>query len=124
MIKTTFRQLGLPVFEPLRINKLEIVQPDGPVTLKLYMKNVDLHGLSNAKITRVSGFEKNFEKAKIEVVVSFPQMRLQGLYKIDGRVQVLPVQGQGNANMTFSKSADNFFIIVFALNTQYMFLNH
>lgn len=71
------------------------------------MKNVDLHGLTSARITKMSGFEKSFEKAKIEVIVNFPQMRLEGPYKIDGRVQVLPVQGQGNANMTFSELADN-----------------
>lgn len=91
------------MFEPLRINKLEIVQPDGPVTLKLYFKNLDLHGLSKARITKASGFEKTFTKAKIEVGVDFPSMRLEGPYKIDGRVQVLPVQGQGMANMTFGE---------------------
>lgn len=95
--------MGLPVFEPLRISKLDIIQPDGPVTLKLYFKNLDLHGLSKARITKASGFQKDFVKAKIEVGVDFPSMRLEGPYKIDGRVQVLPVQGQGPANMTFSE---------------------
>lgn len=82
---------------------MEIVQPDGPVTIKLYFKNIDLIGLSNAVISKVDGFAKTFERAKIEVGVDFPVLRIQGPYKVDGRVQVLPVQGSGLANMTFSE---------------------
>lgn len=95
--------MGLPVFEPLRIEKLDIVQPDGPVTLKLYFKNIDLHGLSDSKLVKVSGFNKITDKARLEVGINFPMLRIQGPYKVDGRIQVLPVQGTGLANMTFSK---------------------
>lgn len=75
----------------------------GPVNLKIFLRNFDLNGLSNVKFSRIDGFPANFEKAKMEFHFNYPEMHIKGPYKIEGKVLILPVQGDGIANLTFCK---------------------
>lgn len=43
--KQGYPEIGLPVFDPLRIEKLNIEQGgDGPVNLKIALRNFDMKG--------------------------------------------------------------------------------
>lgn len=100
--KQGYPELGLPIFDPLRIEKLNIDQGgNGPVNLKMLLRNIDLHGLSELTFTKIDGFRKDYDKAKMELRFRYPVMQIQGPYKLDGKVLVLPVQGNGVANLTF-----------------------
>lgn len=106
--KQGYPELGLPVFDPLKIEKMNIEQGGaGPVNLKIQLRNFDLRGLSNVRFHKIDGFPERFEKAKMEFRFLYPVMHIQGPYKLEGRVLVLPVQGDGIANLTFCKIAWN-----------------
>jgi Haemolymph juvenile hormone binding protein (JHBP) len=98
--KTGYPALGLAVFDPLRIDKMTIHQKEGPVNLKIDFNNFNLRGMSDIKFSKVEGFQKDFEKAKIELRFQFPVIELTGPYTLEGKVLVLPVSGNGNCNMS------------------------
>ena len=55
-----------------------IDQSTGQVQLKIEMENFEFRGMSKIKFTKVDGFRKNFEKAKIELKFNFPEIFMQG----------------------------------------------
>lgn len=100
--RSGFPQLGLPVFDPLRIGSMNVNQGnDGPVSIKISFRDFDLGGLSDVRFTKISGFGKDFNRTKLQLEYVYPTMSIRGPYKLDGKVLVLPVQGDGLANMTF-----------------------
>jgi hypothetical protein len=102
-----YADLGLPVFDPLFINKIGIDQGgDGPVVLKIDMKNVSIYGFSGVKFKSIKGLSKNIDKAKIDLRYSQPLFQMIGRYQSNGKVLVLPVHGDGNANITLCKRVD------------------
>lgn len=48
-----------------------------------------------------SGFEADILKSKYEIYAKLPLVTLQGDYKINGRVLVLPIQGVGKSSLNF-----------------------
>lgn len=103
-----FPGLGLPVLDPLKIDRMKIESGgDRPVNLKLNFKDVDLIGLSKLRFYSVSGFGSEIDKSKIELKFTIPALTIRGPYKANGRVLVLPVQGDGIASLTFCKSFYN-----------------
>lgn len=102
--KSAYPELGLPVLDPLSIDKMDIEQGgDSPVNLKINLRNFYIRGLSETKFTKIDGFKRDYDKAKMELRFKFPVLRIEGPYKLDGKVLVLPVQGEGMANLTFRK---------------------
>lgn len=51
-----------------------------------------------------SGFEADPHTSKYEVYATIPKITVSGDYKINGRVLVLPIQGQGKANLVFENA--------------------
>ena len=91
---TGYPELGLPVFDPLKIDKLNIEQGgNSPVNLKIHLRNFQLIGLSGVNFVSIEGFQKEFDNAKMELKFTIPTWQILGPYKFDGRVLILPVQG-------------------------------
>lgn len=100
--KQGYREIGLPVFDPLRIEKLNIEHGgSGPVNLKINLKNFQLGGLSETKFNKIDGFGSDYDKVKMELSFKYPLLTIDGPYKLDGKVLVLPVQGEGIAHLKF-----------------------
>ncbi|XP_053667171.1 uncharacterized protein LOC128716272 [Anopheles marshallii] len=104
-ITATFRnfhkgvpEIGLVPLDPLRIDKMDIVQGDGPINIVLNFKKVDLTGFQHAQIKKASGFTSNPTKMDLNLIV--PVASLVGGYRINGKVLILPIQGEGSSNMT------------------------
>jgi hypothetical protein len=97
MIKKIFLgipEFNVPVFDPLKLEKLNIEQGgSSPVNLKIHLRNFELNGLSGVKFTGIQGFGKEFDNTKMELKFSIPTWQIFGPYKFDGRVLILPVQG-------------------------------
>ncbi|XP_050079367.1 uncharacterized protein LOC126567180 [Anopheles maculipalpis] len=91
-------EIGLVPLDPLRIDKMDIVQGDGPINIVLNFKKVDLLGFQHAQIKKASGFTSNPTKMDLNLVV--PVASLIGGYRINGKVLILPIQGEGSSNMT------------------------
>ena len=49
--------------------------------------------------TFYSGFERDPRKSKFEMYGSFPKIALRGKYTADGRILILPIKGDGDANI-------------------------
>lgn len=99
-----YPEMGLPVMDPLVIDKMNIDQGgSGSVTLHLSLKDTLVKGFANTQVKAVEGFKENFNKTRIEFRFRVPVMLIAGPYKMNGRILVLPVQGNGMANITLSK---------------------
>lgn len=48
-----------------------------------------------------SGFTSDPHTSKYEVYATVPKISITGRYKVDGRILVLPIQGEGNADLIF-----------------------
>lgn len=48
-----------------------------------------------------SGFTSDPTTSKYEVYANVPKISITGKYKVNGRVLVLPIQGEGNARLQF-----------------------
>ncbi|XP_065087217.1 protein takeout-like [Ochlerotatus camptorhynchus] len=96
-------EISLVSVDPLKIQKMDIVQGgDGPINIVLNFKDVDLTGLSQSVIKKASGFTAN--PTKMELSIQAPVTSLVGAYKINGKVLVLPIQGDGRSNMTMENN--------------------
>lgn len=104
--KTGYPELGFPVFDPLKVDKMNIEQGgDGPVTLKINLRNIEMNGMSQMKFSKIDGFRRELDKSKIEMRFKYPALNIYGPYKLDGKVLVLPVQGDGIINLTLCESS-------------------
>ena len=98
--KNDFSGLGLPPLDPLAIDKLDIEQGGNhSVQISLKLRKVHLIGLSKAKVYKISGFQSDPNKMKLEIKMKSPLGVVKGPYKINGKVLVLPIQGNGTVTL-------------------------
>jgi len=94
-ISLGYPELGLPVFDPLKLRSLDIEQGgNSPVNLKIHLRNFELIGLTGVKFISIQGFTKDYDNARMELKFTIPTWQIFGPYKIDGRVLILPVAGK------------------------------
>ncbi|XP_055543663.1 protein takeout-like [Wyeomyia smithii] len=91
-------EVNLVALDPLIIEKMDIVQGEGPINIVLNFKNVELTGLSQSAIKKANGFTA--DPTRMELGILVPAASLVGGYKINGKVLILPIQGEGHSNMT------------------------
>lgn len=92
--------LGLASLDPLRIDEMDIVQGEGPVNIVLNFRNVDITGFKDVIVKKAKGLTDN--PSVVELNLLLPVATLVGNYKINGKVLILPIQGQGISNMTMA----------------------
>ncbi|XP_070505512.1 protein takeout-like [Chironomus tepperi] len=96
-------ELGLPSTNPLVINRIGLNQEgDRPVVLNIEMKDCKMSGLPTTNFTTIQGFSDNIDKAKILLKYRQDYIQLFGPYKAKGKILVLPMNGDGEANITFT----------------------
>ncbi|VVC25554.1 Haemolymph juvenile hormone binding [Cinara cedri] len=83
--------------DPFRISELQIDQGEGPVSIKLNFKELDIHNLRNLHVKKVHYDPVNFN-ADLEFQISIP-ITLDGDYDITGKVLVLPIVGKGKSKI-------------------------
>ncbi|KAH8267647.1 hypothetical protein KR018_012371, partial [Drosophila ironensis] len=102
--KSGIKELGLIPLDPLHISKFQIGRnPSSPVNIDLSFREVDLLGLSRAVAVRVGGFTIDLSRS-IELVMEVPELVVKGPYSVDGRVLILPIVGQGKAEIRLKKT--------------------
>jgi hypothetical protein len=74
-----------------------------PVNIRINFRDINLSGLSNAKVYKLSGFNRNPQGDKIEIRYKTPKLTIMGPYKSFGKVLLLPIQGDGICNMTLGE---------------------
>lgn len=101
--------LRIPNIDPLLIDVLNIKQGgNGAVNLEMNVKNGKVFGLSKVLVSKVTGFNRNPTGDIIEIRARVPLVSIQGQYKANGKILVLPIQGVGD----FKCSFDNMDIIM------------
>ncbi|KAJ6635879.1 Protein takeout [Pseudolycoriella hygida] len=88
--------------DPLFVPEINIIQGgESPVNIKLNLRDANFIGFSTIDVTRVNGFDKDPYKSKYEIYCRIPKLAIIGNYKVVGKVILLPVVGDGTANLTF-----------------------
>ncbi|CAO1423160.1 unnamed protein product [Diamesa serratosioi] len=97
--------LGLPNVDPLAIDQLNIVQGGGSSQIKLdiILKDVRMSGISKGLYYKVNGFKNDPEGNKLETKIKIPLLQILSTYKANGQILILPIQGNGQANLTLGK---------------------
>ncbi|VVC25556.1 Haemolymph juvenile hormone binding [Cinara cedri] len=90
--------LGLLPTDPLRVTSLGINQGIGAVKLKLDFKDLDILNLHTTIITDLKYDPVNYSM-NITLEAQKPII-LQGLYKADGKVLILPITGNGTCKFS------------------------
>lgn len=120
-LPTGLKELNLVSFEPLHADKLAIENGgQSPVRIKLYFRDINYHGIGNGHIDNLIGLGKELNNTKFGFDLKVPKITQLGKYKINGQVLILPIQGEGESNMTFIKPVMKFrsFIKTFTKNGQ------
>lgn len=98
--KNRFEDFGMPPIDPLLIQKMDIEQGgNNSVQISLKFRKVSLFGLSDARVYKISGFQADPERNKLEIKLKTPLGVIEGPYSINGKVLVLPIQGKGNIKL-------------------------
>jgi len=85
--------LGLFPIDPLRITALGIDQGNGPVSIKLNFKDLDISNIGTVNINKIY---TDIDNNNITLDVDFKNpVTLDGNYDIKGKVMVLPITGEG-----------------------------
>lgn len=97
--------LGLPTIDPLFIEQMSIIPQGGSsqVKLNIDLKNANMYGISKGAYYKVNGFKKDPEGNKLEIKIKIPLFQIIGTYKANGQILILPIQGNGQANITLGK---------------------
>ncbi|KAJ8922053.1 hypothetical protein NQ315_008694 [Exocentrus adspersus] len=91
-----------PSLSPLLLPRLDV---DAGANLKITFTDVTLRGLETVDFRDI---KINLDKKTIFVQVALKALNLQGHYEIDGRILVLPIQGNGPCNLTFEDLVVNY----------------
>ncbi|XP_055904270.1 protein takeout-like [Eupeodes corollae] len=94
-------ELGLRRIEPIHLDEMVVARTNGnnPLNLNFKFTNLDVFGLSKLNVTKVVGFEKDLKKSKFEMYVIIPELRIKGHYEANGRILLLPIVGNGTADL-------------------------
>ncbi|XP_075222130.1 protein takeout-like [Lycorma delicatula] len=92
--------LGVLPIDPLNIMNLGIKQGSGPVSIDLTFININMTGIGSLVLRSV---DTNWDEYKLETRVDLIEpIVLQGDYKINGKVLILPISGIGKCKLTLS----------------------
>ncbi|ALC46906.1 CG11854, partial [Drosophila busckii] len=96
---TGVKPLGLVPLDPLHIKKFGLgKKPNSPVSIDLQFKDALLIGLKDAMVKKVTHFTKDL-KNPVTIDLIAPKLILKGPYSVEGKVLILPIVGNGMAEM-------------------------
>ncbi|XP_037956729.1 protein takeout-like [Teleopsis dalmanni] len=102
--RTGYPEAAFPVIEPFLLKRFDISDGrESSLSLKLNFKDVRVEGISGVQIDRAVGFDRDPSTSKFEMYGSFPKLQMRGKYTADGRILILPIRGDGDADITIIK---------------------
>lgn len=79
---------------------MNLVQgPESKVNIALNFTNIQMRGLSKAKVYKASGFNEPSKLDIIDFRFKTPKLMIDGPYTSKGRILVLPIVGNGISHM-------------------------
>lgn len=79
---------GLDSIDPMRIDRIRILQGDGPVSVNASLSKVKVMGFSKVKVVENRVSSKDYSWI---TTIKLPKMRLEGNYHMMGRILVIPL---------------------------------
>lgn len=79
---------GLDSIDPMRIDRIRILQGEGPVSVNASLTKVKVTGFSKVKVIENQVSSKDYSWV---TTVKLPKMRLEGNYHMMGRILVIPL---------------------------------
>lgn len=79
--------VGLETIDPMKIDRIRILQGEGPVSVNASLSKVKVTGFSKTKVVE-NHINKDFSWI---TTVKLPKMRLEGNYHMMGRILVIPL---------------------------------
>ncbi|XP_037954777.1 protein takeout-like [Teleopsis dalmanni] len=100
------KEFGLDEVDSVHLKDVVVSQAasDTPVQLNLKFKTLVVNGFESARVDRVVGFEKDVNNSKFEVYGHTPELRMKGQYIVNGKVLILPITGEDNAEIIMKNS--------------------
>ncbi|XP_065203821.1 protein takeout-like [Planococcus citri] len=98
-LKTGIPELSIPSFEPLVIPEITMNQGKGSLNLQTTFNNLHLWGLSNFD---VKDFRSKLEDNLFKFRVFFPYLTSKSMYRVHGRILMLPIEGSGLAEGNYT----------------------
>ncbi|XP_073985469.1 protein takeout-like isoform X2 [Rhodnius prolixus] len=95
--------LGVFPLDPMHFDTVSIDQGHGPVSIKLDFKHLEIIGVKDLKITNL---KTDWKEMHVDFIV--PAVIAVGTYNVTGQVLILPIQGNGFCNLTFSDNMNVF----------------
>ncbi|KAG5861533.1 hypothetical protein JTB14_030292 [Gonioctena quinquepunctata] len=88
---------GIPNLLPLELDQINVLTGGN---LKINLQEVKLYGLDRVKVTK---FKINPAAQQVNMDFSADLLNIQAKYEMNGKILVLPLEGNGDANITTSK---------------------
>ncbi|KAG5872978.1 hypothetical protein JTB14_017035 [Gonioctena quinquepunctata] len=85
---------GIPNLVPLELDQVNVLTGGN---LKINFQGVKLYGLDRLKLTN---FKINLAAQKVNLDFAAELLNIQAKYEINGKILVLPLEGNGDANIT------------------------
>lgn len=79
---------GLDTIDPMHIDRIRILQGEGPVSVNASLSKVKVTGFSKVKVIENQVSNKDFSWI---TTIKLPKMRLEGNYHMMGRILVIPL---------------------------------
>lgn len=79
---------GLDSIDPMRIDRIRILQGEGPVSVNASLSKVKVMGFSKVKVVENQVSNKDYSWI---TTIKLPKMRLEGNYHMMGRILVIPL---------------------------------
>uniref|UniRef100_A0A0A9YG68 Protein takeout n=1 Tax=Lygus hesperus TaxID=30085 RepID=A0A0A9YG68_LYGHE len=102
-------QFGIKTIDPLTFKQIVIKQGNGPISLDLTLDDFDILGIHTGNVDRVL----NNKWKSFVANVSVPKLTATAKhYKMDGKMLVLPIKGEGKAKMVLDDFKAGFLVDV------------
>ncbi|KAJ8673670.1 hypothetical protein QAD02_004932 [Eretmocerus hayati] len=92
-------ELDVPPCEPLHLSEIEISQATGPVAIRSIYHNIKIWGGTDFVLKSI---KIDIDKDRIRLKLFIPRLEMQSEYKMDGKILMLPILGEGDAFGNFT----------------------
>ncbi|XP_063224140.1 protein takeout-like [Bacillus rossius redtenbacheri] len=92
-------KLKVPMLDPLKVEHVRLEQGDGPVGITLDLTDALVYGLKNTEL-KAANFDLKNKELSVDIAVKDTDLQIISKYGIKGKVLVLPINGEGDLNLT------------------------
>ncbi|KAG5671079.1 hypothetical protein PVAND_001293 [Polypedilum vanderplanki] len=83
---------GIETTDPMRIDRIRILQGEGPVSVNASLSKIKVTGFAQTKVVQNQVSNKDYSWI---TSVKLPKLRMEGNYHMNGRILVIPLNGRG-----------------------------